>query len=130
MKKEYKMTKTLVILLFIVIGVIVFYLVRPVERVLEVPSDGQIKISDTLDAEILDEMIEEKSYVENQVVAFAGSMQEAELIAEAIGGILLSYDSQVAVIQIGVTVEEMMQMLEEDPSLPKVFPNYQNYTTQ
>jgi len=43
MKKEYKMTKTLVILLFIVIGVIVFYLVRPVERVLEVPSDGQIK---------------------------------------------------------------------------------------
>jgi len=27
-------------------------------------------------------------------------------------------------------VEEMMQMLEEDPSLPKVFPNYQNYTTQ
>jgi len=75
-------------------------------------------------------MIEEKSYVENQVVAFAGSMQEAELIAEAIGGILLSYDSQVAVIQIGVTVEEMMQMQKEDPSLPKVSPNYQNYTIQ
>ena len=68
------------------------------------------------------------SYVEHQVLAIADSKREAKQIAKAVGGELLSFDNQVAVIQIGMTVEEMMQLLEEDPTLPKVYPNYQNYT--
>ncbi len=68
-----------------------------------------------------------QEYVENQVVAVAESKREAKKIAKQIGGELLSYDNQVAVIQIGVTVEEMMQQLEEDSSLPKVYPNYEGY---
>ena len=68
------------------------------------------------------------NYIENQVVAVADSKREAKKIAEQIGGELLSYDNQVATIQIGMTVEEMMQKLEEDPSLPKVYPNYQGYS--
>ncbi len=69
----------------------------------------------------------QKDYVENQVVAVADSKSEAKKIAGQIGGELLSYDNQVAVIQIGITVEEMMQRLDEDPTLPKVYPNYTNY---
>lgn len=74
-----------------------------------------------------EDMLNNQEYVENQVVAVAESKREAKKIAKQIGGELLSYDNQVAVIQIGVTVEEMMQQLEEDPSLPKVYPNYQGY---
>lgn len=73
-------------------------------------------------------VMEGQDYIENQVVAVADSKREAKKIAKAIGGELLSYDNQVAVIQIGITVEEMMQKLEEDSSLPKVYPNYQNYS--
>jgi hypothetical protein len=69
----------------------------------------------------------QKDYVENQVVVVADSKSEAKKIAGQIGGELLSYDNQVAVIQIGITVEEMMQRLDEDPTLPKVYPNYTNY---
>lgn len=74
-----------------------------------------------------EEMTDNQDYVENQVVAVAESKREAKKIAKQIGGELLSYDNQVAVIQIGMTVEEMMQKLEEDSSLPKVYPNYQGY---
>lgn len=71
--------------------------------------------------------MENQDYIENQVIAVAESKREAKKIAKQIGGELLSYDNQVAVIQIGVTVEEMMQQLEEDSTLPKVYPNYQGY---
>lgn len=74
-----------------------------------------------------EEMMGNQEYVENQVVAVAESKREAKKIAKQIGGELLSYDNQVAVIQIGVTVEEMMQKLEEDSTLPRVYPNYQGY---
>lgn len=76
-----------------------------------------------------EDMLNGQGYVENQVVAVADSKREAKKIAKAVGGELLSYENQVAVIQIGITVEEMLQMLEEDPSLPRVYPNYQNYQT-
>ncbi|MBD5508254.1 MAG: hypothetical protein HDR05_09470 [Lachnospiraceae bacterium] len=74
-----------------------------------------------------EKMLNNQDYIENQVVAVAESKREAKKIAKQIGGELLSYDNQVAVIQIGVTVEEMMQQLEEDSTLPKVYPNYQGY---
>lgn len=74
-----------------------------------------------------EETMGNQEYVENQVVAVAESKREAKKIAKQIGGELISYDNQVAVIQIGMTVEEMMQQLEEDSSLPKVYPNYQGY---
>lgn len=73
------------------------------------------------------ETMSNQEYVENQVIAVAESKREAKKIAKQIGGELISYDNQVAVIQIGMTVEEMMQLLEEDSSLPKVYPNYQGY---
>ncbi len=76
-----------------------------------------------------EDMLNGQGYVENQVVAVADSKREAKKIAKAVGGELLSYENQVAVIQIGITVEEMLQRLEEDPSLPRVYPNYQNYQT-
>ena len=76
-----------------------------------------------------EDMLNGQGYVENQVVAVADSKREAKKIAKAVGGELLSYENQVVVIQIGITVEEMLQRLEEDPSLPRVYPNYQNYQT-
>ncbi len=75
----------------------------------------------------LGESMNQQEYVENQVIAVAESKREAKKIAKEIGGELISYDNQVAVIQIGMSVEEMMQLLEEDSSLPKVYPNYQGY---
>lgn len=74
-----------------------------------------------------EEMMNDQEYVENQVIAVAESKSEAKKIAKQIGGELISYDNQVAVYQIGMTVEEMMQQLEEDSSLPRVYPNYQGY---
>lgn len=79
------------------------------------------------DAGELKVMMDNQEYVENQVVAVAESKREAKKIAKQIGGELISYDNQVAVIQIGMTVEEMMQQLEEDSTLPRVYPNYQGY---
>lgn len=79
------------------------------------------------DAGELKVTMDNQEYVENQVVAVAESKREAKKIAKQIGGELISYDNQVAVIQIGMTVEEMMQQLEEDSSLPRVYPNYQGY---
>lgn len=117
-----------VLLLLIIVGIVVS-INRPREiamdqiEMLEAPvkqneiaNEGAKQITDTM------------NYVENQVIAVANSKSEAKKIAKAIGGELLSYDNQVATIQIGITVEEMMQMLEEDPTLPKVYPNYQNYS--
>lgn len=130
MHKGNKVTRIMIIvaglLVLLIAGVIMFYMTRP--RNIEINKGGT---TSQLMTQMKTEMIENnKSYIENQVIAVADSKREAKKIAEAIGGTLLSYDNQVAVIQIGVTVEEMMQMLEEDPSLPKVSPNYQNYTTQ
>lgn len=79
------------------------------------------------DAGELKVTMDNQEYVENQVVAVAESKREAKKIAKQIGGELISYDNQVAVIQIGMTVEEMMQQLEEDSTLPRVYPNYQGY---
>lgn len=79
------------------------------------------------DAGKMVKMTDNQEYVENQVVAVAESKREAKKIAKQIGGELLSYDNQVAVIQIGGTVEEMMQQQEEDSTLPRVYPNYQGY---
>lgn len=132
MKKGNKMTKIMVnaavILLLVIIGGIVFFISRPREMVSGDAANGMVKVPDKLSVEVDAPKIQDQEYVENQVIAVADSKREAKKIAEAIGGTLLSYDNQAAVIQIGVTVEEMMQMLEEDPSLPKVSPNYQNYT--
>lgn len=92
-------------------------------------ADGEMMLIDG-DADRIGEVGEmpnQQEYVENQVLAVAESKREAKKIAKQIGGELLSYDNQVAVIQIGTTVEEMMQQLEEDSSLPKVYPNYQGY---
>lgn len=134
MKKGNKMTKIIVIaviiLLVIIIGGVVFFISKPRERISTDAAKGTTKAPTKVSMEVDAPKIQDQEYVENQVIAVADSKREAKKIAEAIGGTLLSYDNQVAVIQIGVTVEEMMQMLEEDPSLPKVSPNYQNYTTQ
>lgn len=94
------------------------------EKLEKTPINMEANRTGTGEAE---DMTGNQEYVENQVVAVAESKREAKKIAKQIGGELLSYDNQVAVIQIGVTVEEMMQQLEEDPSLPKVYPNYQGY---
>lgn len=96
----------------------------------EAPERGKMLISDEKDEIGIGETektMGNQEYVENQVVAVAESKREAKKIAKQIGGELISYDNQVAVIQIGMTVEEMMQQLEEDSSLPKVYPNYQGY---
>lgn len=96
----------------------------------EVPERERMQISEEADEVEIGETektMGNQEYVENQVVAVAESQREAKKIAKQIGGELLSYENQVAVIQIGVTVEELMQQLEEDASLPKVYPNYQGY---
>lgn len=132
MKKEKRMNKVLIItisvlILVAAIAVVVFIMSRPQKLAPEeMPFDSAQISMDVYEGET-EEIMRNQNYVENQVIAIADSKREAKKIAKAIDGELLSYDNQVAVIQIGITVEEMMQRLEEDSSLPKVFPNYQNY---
>lgn len=119
-----------IILAVILIAIVVFYITRPVELTgrdvngTPAPMKYQFEVEEG-DSEMIKE---DQPYVEHQVLTVADSKREARKIAQAVGGELISYDNQVAIIQIGITVEEMMQQLEEDPSLPKVYPNYQNYT--
>lgn len=134
MKKGKRMNKIIPIIATLVVvaavGTVVFIQIRPKPIVVGAAEMEKMPISMKADrAEIgeSEEMMDNQEYVENQVVAVAESKREAKKIAKQIGGELLSYDNQVAVIQIGVTVEEMMQQLEEDSSLPKVYPNYQGY---
>ena len=134
MKKGNKMTKVIIIavaiLLIIIVGGIVFFVTRPREMVTDDVANEKMPAPVKVSEIVEDSSDADQQYIENQVIAVADSKREAKKIAEAIGGTLLSYDNQVAVIQIGITVEEMMQMLENDPSLPKVSPNYQGYTIQ
>ena len=118
-----------VVVIAVVVGVVVCVQSIPKERVSE---DVEFESRQVLEERIegdTEMTLENKDYVENQVIAVADSKREAKKIAKAIGGELISYENQVAIIQIGITVEEMMQKLEEDPSLPKVYPNYQNYSS-
>lgn len=123
--------KTIIIVILavclVVVGFIVYYKAIPKEAQMSQNAIGnRVPVSVGEYAQTVLE--EERPYVENQVLAIADSKREAKKIAGEIGGELVSYDNQVAVIQIGITVEEMMQRLKEDSSLPKVYPNYQNYT--
>ena len=132
MKKEKRMSKVLLIivvilLLIAVVAVVVFIMGSSHQLAREDLPIKNVPMNITANKGETDEIMENQDYVENQVVAVADSKREAKKIAKAIGGTLLSYDNQVAVIQIGITVEEMMQKLEEDSSLPKVYTNYQNY---
>lgn len=119
-----------IILAVILIAIVVFFVTRPVELTgrdangTPAPMKYQFEVKEG-DSEMIKK---DQPYVEHQVLAVADSKSEARKIAQAVGGELISYDNQVAIIQIGITVEEMMKQLEEDPSLPKVYPNYQNYT--
>ncbi|MCM1212792.1 MAG: hypothetical protein NC318_14490 [Blautia sp.] len=137
MEKEKRMNRIILIVLIVVIVVVIGLVVfinskaEPITKeevgldrmpISIAADDDKNKIGET------EEMLDNQDYIENQVVAVAESKREAKKIAKQIGGKLLSYDNQVAVIQIGMTVEEMMQQLEEDSSLPRVYPNYQNYT--
>ena len=138
MEKGNKVMKgiiiAIVILVVILMGIIAKRMISPTELVKD-ESDvaiTSIEFQEKPEIAIQDgklEMIkEDQQYVEHQVLAVADSKHEAKKIAKAIGGELISFENQVATIQIGITVEEMMQKLEEDSSLPKVYPNYQNYT--
>lgn len=120
-----------ILIIVTVVGVVIYNVSAPKEMVKE-NLETKTRVVEFRENSLVGETemtMEDRSYVENQVVAVAESKREAKKIAKAIGGELLSYDNQMAIIQIGVTVEEMMQMLEDDPSLPKVYPNYQDYTT-
>lgn len=122
------MIMIVVLVLVFVVSLVVYAKSRPQELAID---QEQLYIHERplkKDVEEPKVSVENQDYIENQVVAVADSKREAKKIAKAIGGELLSYDNQVAVIQIGITVEEMMQRLEEDSSLPKVYPNYQNYS--
>lgn len=132
MNKAKRMNKVIVImiavLIFIVtVAAVIFIQSRPQQLAAEELPIEREPISMAVYEGETEEIMVNQDYVENQVVAVADSKREAKKIAKAIGGELLSYDNQVAVIQIGITVEEMMQKLEEDSSLPKVYPNYNNY---
>lgn len=134
MKKGNKMVKGIVIAVIILVVLLIAAVVICVTRPAEVtrqgvgfaaaPAEYQAE-SEEGDSEMIKE---DQQYVEYQVLAVADSKREAKKIAKAVGGELISFENQVATIQIGITVEEMMQKLEEDSSLPKVYPNYQNYT--
>lgn len=134
MKKGNKLMKgiviSVIILVVILITAVVVYIARPVESTRQEANGAPAPMKYHVEVKEGDsEMIkEDQQYVEHQVLAVADSKREAKKIAKAVGGELISYENQVATIQIGITVEEMMQKLEEDSSLPKVYPNYQNYT--
>lgn len=132
MKKEKRMNKVLIIaisglVLIVAAATVIFIQSRPKQLADSDSSMESASVGMAVYKGETEENMGNQDYVENQVVAVADSKREAKNIAKAIGGELLSYDNQVAVIQIGITVEEMMQMLEEDSSLPKVYPNYQGY---
>lgn len=134
MEKGKRMNKIITIIATLVVvvavGTVVFIQARPKPIVVGAAELEKMPISMEKNRERIGEtekMMDNQEYVENQVVAVAESKREAKKIAKQIGGELVSYDNQVAVIQIGVTVEEMMQQVEEDSSLPKVYPNYQGY---
>lgn len=132
MKKGKRMNKVIIIaiavlILIAAVAVVIFIQSRPQQLADKELSIERVPISMVVNERETEDTMANQDYVENQVVAVADSKREAKNIAKAIGGELLSYDNQVAVIQIGITVEEMMQKLEEDSSLPKVYPNYQNY---
>lgn len=132
MKKEERMNKVLIIAISILVlivaaATVIFIQSRPKQLANRDSSMESASVGMAVYKKETEENMGNQDYVENQVVAVADSKREAKNIAKAIGGELLSYDNQVAVIQIGITVEEMMQMLEEDSSLPKVYPNYQGY---
>lgn len=128
MNKIITIIATLVVV--VAVGTVVFIQARPKPIVVGATELEKMPISMKADRAGIgepEEMMNNQDYIENQVVAVAESKREAKKIAKQIGGELISYDNQVAVIQIGVTVEEMMQQLEEDSTLPKVYPNYQGY---
>lgn len=134
MKKGKKMNKIaiiiiVVIILVLIVSIVVFAKTRPREIATENMEFERQQIQIAVGGGEKETTMENKDYIENQVVAVAESKREAKKIAKQIDGELLSYDNQVAIIQIGITVEEMMQKLEEDSSLPKVYPNYQNYSS-
>lgn len=131
MKKTGKRMRIIVIatlVIAVIIAFLLFFHFRSAELVAPEVQHRPAQLQVEPEREEQEVIEAEQSYVENQVLAIADSKHEAKKIANEIGGELISYDNQVAVIQIGVTVEEMMQRLEEDSSLPKVYPNYQNYT--
>lgn len=119
-----------IVFALLLITAVAIYAMRPTEMIRQednleaIPKVSQLKLTEGDSGMIK----EEQQYVEHQVLAVANSKREAKKIAKTIGGELLSFENQIATIQIGVTVEEMMQMLDGDPSLPKVYPNYQNYS--
>lgn len=134
MEKGKRMNKIIPIIAVIVVvaavGTVAFIRFRPKPIVVGAAELQKMPISMEMDRDRTgetEEMMGNQEYVENQVVAVAESRREAKKIAKQIGGELISYDNQVAVIQIGMTVEEMMQQLEEDSTLPRVYPNYQGY---
>ena len=134
MKKGKRINKIIPIIATLVVvaavGTVIFIKARPKPIVVGASEMEKMSVSmevDRIGIGDSEEMMDNQDYVENQVVAVAESKREAKKIAKQIDGELLSYDNQVAVIQIGMTVEEMMQKLEEDSSLPKVYPNYQGY---
>lgn len=116
------------IIIAIIVGVVIFIKTRPQEIATKERNGQWQPMRESLVEGETEMTVENSNYVENQVVAVADSKREAKKIASQIGGELLSYENQIAIIQIGITVEEMMQKLEEDPSLPKVYPNYQSYS--
>lgn len=141
-KRMNKIIPFIVILVVVaVLGTVIFIKSRPqqiargeieLDRMLSSADADENRMPISMEADRVgigesEKMLNNQDYIENQVVAVAESKREAKKIAKQIGGELLSYDNQVAVIQIGVTVEEMMQQLEDDSTLPKVYPNYQGY---
>ena len=130
-KQTKKMTIIIIVtlILAIAIGIIIFAVNRPRQAILAEDMEvGEQMVYELPSGRGTEITMDNQDYIENQVITVTDSKREAKKIAKQIGGELLSYDNNVAVIQIGVTVEEMMQMLEEDSSLPKVYPNYQNYS--
>lgn len=128
MNKIIPIIATLIIVA--VVGTVAFIQFRPKPIMVGAAELEKMPVSTKVDRDRTgetEEMMGNQEYVENQVVAVVESKREAKKIAKQIGGELISYDNQVAVIQIGMTVEEMMQQLEEDSTLPRVYPNYQGY---
>ena len=130
-KRMNKIMPIIAILVVVVaVGTVAFIQFRPKPIVVGAAELEKMPVSmkaDRVGIGESEEIMNNQDYIENQVVAVAESKREAKKIAKQLGGEMLSYDNQVAVIQIGVTVEEMMQQMEEDSSLPKVYPNYQGY---
>lgn len=72
-----------------------------------------------------------ENYVENQVLCKAKTKEQAEKIAEKIGGTLIGYFEGIGMIAIEETVAELMQRLEDEGlDYLEVYPNLQYSTNQ